>query len=50
MRVEKSDHRQRRLLRPRRQRPRGRSADRPDDLATIQLNELHPLPLARLTA
>jgi hypothetical protein len=35
------------LLRPRRQRPRRRRADQRDELAPLELIELHPLPLAR---
>src|SRR5262249_12814720 len=39
--VEKSDHRKRRLLRARRERPRGRAAEQRDELAASQLIELH---------
>jgi hypothetical protein len=39
--VKKSDRRQRRLLRARRDRPRGRAAEQRDELAPFQLIELH---------
>jgi hypothetical protein len=48
--VEEPDHRHRRLLRPRRERPRHRAAEQRDELAPFQLRELHALPLARVAA
>ena len=39
------------LLRPRRERPRGRrAAEKRDEPASFQLTQVHPLPLTRLTA
>ena len=44
----KPDHRHRRLLRARRQRPRGRrAAEQRDELASFQLIELHPVPASQ---
>jgi hypothetical protein len=48
--IEESDHRHRWLLRARHLRPRCRAAEQTDKLAPFQLIELHPLPLARVTA
>src|SRR6516165_12193526 len=46
--TEKSNHRHRRLLRVRRERPRrSRAAEQRDELATFQLVELHSIPPAR---
>jgi hypothetical protein len=43
--VEKADHRHRRLLRARRERPRCRNAaEQSDELAPLQLTELHSVP------
>ena len=42
--VEEPDHRHRRLLRPRRQRPRRRAAEQGDELAPPQVVELHLQP------
>jgi hypothetical protein len=40
-RIEKADYRHRRLLRARRERPRHRAAEQRDELAPVQLIELH---------
>ena len=49
--VEKPDHRHHRLLRVRRERPRGRrSAEHGDEIAPLQLIELHLLSLAKEAA
>jgi hypothetical protein len=42
--VEKTDNRHRRLLRPRRKRPRRRAAEKGDELASFQMIELHSIP------
>jgi hypothetical protein len=42
--VDEANDRHHRLLRPRRQRPRRCSAEKRDELAALQLTELHPLP------
>ena len=36
-----------RLLRPRHERPRSRTADQRDKFSPLQLTELHPLPLTK---
>src|SRR5262249_1606995 len=36
-----------RLLRPHRQRPRRRAAEKRDEIAALQLTKLHPLPLSQ---
>jgi hypothetical protein len=49
--VDEADHRHRRLLRARVSRPRCRcAAEQCDEVAPFQLIELHPLPLASVTA
>src|SRR5262249_1290877 len=48
--VEEPDPRHRRLLRPRRDRPRRSAAKQRDELAPFPLMEMHPLPLARVAA
>src|SRR5262249_5941615 len=43
--ADKADHQSRRLLRPRRERPRGRrAAEQRDELAPFPLTEMHPIP------
>jgi hypothetical protein len=45
--TKKSDHRHRRLLRPRRERQRRRAAEQRDELASFQLIELHRVTCQR---
>jgi hypothetical protein len=45
--TKKSDHRHRRLLRVRRERPCCRAAKQRDDLAPFPRTELHPIPHGR---
>jgi hypothetical protein len=46
--VEEPDHRHRRLLRARRQRPRNRSAaEQRDEVPSFQLIELHSVPASQ---
>src|SRR5262249_5162015 len=45
-RIEEPDHRHRRLLRTRRDRPCSRAADERDELAPLQLIDLHSVPAA----
>jgi hypothetical protein len=47
--VEKPNHRHRRLLRARHERPCRRTAEQPDELASFQLTQLHVLPLPEST-
>jgi hypothetical protein len=49
-RAQEPDHRHRWLLRARRERPRGATAEQRDELASLQPIKLHPLPLASVTA
>ena len=48
--AKKSNYRHSRLLRAPRKRPHHRAAKQCDELAPLQLTELHPLPLAREAA
>jgi hypothetical protein len=48
--VDKSDHLHRRRLGMGPKRARNRTAEQRDELTSPQLIELHPLPLARVTA
>src|SRR5262245_62065971 len=45
--AEETDHRHRRLLRARRERPRGHAADKRDEVAPSQLLELHSFPASQ---
>jgi hypothetical protein len=45
--AEEPDHRQRRLLRARHERPRCRTAEQRDEVASFQLIELHSIPASQ---